>query len=222
MDLIRLGLVPYEDALELQQTLQKKRQLDLIDDTILLLQHPPVLTLGTRGKTENIFCTEEELCEAGITVFNINRGGDVTYHGPGQLIIYPIIKLYGRSGGIREFIKSIEQAVINWLSEKHQIESHSGQDKMTGVWVGEAKIMAVGLSVNQGVTMHGFALNLNTDLKPFALINPCGLNKPVTSLHILTERPIDFSSSEIEIGSRIAEMLGEESVWQDLGNISER
>lgn len=220
MNLINLGLVPYSEALELQYRLQTARQMDQIDDTILLLEHKPVLTLGTRGKLENIYCDQEELEAAGITIFNVSRGGDVTYHGPGQLIVYPIVKLYNREGGICSFIHSIEQAVIDWLKTEFDIDSYSGQNKLTGVWVGEAKIMAVGLAVNQGVTMHGLALNLLTDLKPFSWINPCGLGKPVTSLELLTAKEINFDRAVREIGELIANQLGDNFAWCGLEDIT--
>lgn len=216
MNIVMAGMMPYDQALDLQLQLLARRQQDLIDDTLLLLEHPPVLTLGTRGNMEHIYCSQEQLDEAGVAIFKVGRGGDVTYHGPGQLIVYPIVKLYHREGGIRVFIEKLEQSVMQWLAESFQIESSAGQGKLTGIWVNDAKIMAVGLAVKQGVTMHGLALNLKTDLTPFTWINPCGLNKPVTSLHLLTDQPFDFDQTAREIGCKMADLLGDEAVWLSL------
>ena len=213
MRICRLGRVAYDEALDLQLQLVELRQQDLIQDTILLLEHPPVITLGTRGKMEHIYREPRQLAADGVTIHKVGRGGDVTYHGPGQLVVYPIVKLYNRPGGIREFIETLEQAVISWLAEQYGLKPYTGHGKLTGIWIDDAKIMAVGLAVKQGVTMHGLALNLLTDLTPFSWINPCGLMKPVTSLHLLTQRQVDFRQAQDELAIRFADGLGEVFEW---------
>ena len=213
MRICRLGRIAYDDALNLQLKLVALRQQDQIQDTILLLEHPPVITLGMRGKMEHIYREPQQLAADGVTIHKVGRGGDVTYHGPGQLVVYPIVKLYHRPGGIREFIETLEQSVISWLQERYGLNPYTGNGKLTGIWIDDAKIMAVGLAVKQGVTMHGLALNLITDLTPFSWINPCGLMKPVTSLHLLTKQPVDFGQAQTELGNRIAEGLGDAFEW---------
>lgn len=213
IQIVRAGMMPYDQALDLQLRLLALRQQDQVDDTLLMLEHPPVITLGTRGQMDHVYRSEEELAAAGISIHKVGRGGDVTYHGPGQLIIYPIVKLYHRPGGIRTFIETLEQTVMAWLWDVHRVRSYCGQGKLTGVWVDEAKIMAIGLAVKQGVTMHGLALNLNTDLTPFDWINPCGLDRPVTSLRELRGRPVSLPDSVSQLGGRLAAALGADAVW---------
>lgn len=215
IQIVKAGLMPYDQALELQLRLLALRQQDRVQDTLLLLEHPPVITLGTRGRMDHIYRSEEELASAGISLYKVGRGGDVTYHGPGQLILYPIVKLYHRPGGIRDFIEMLEQAVMTWLWDVHRVRSICEQGKLTGVWVEDAKIMAIGLAVKQGVTMHGLALNLNVDLTPFGWINPCGLDRPVTSLHILRGQPVSLQDSLHSIGDRLAGAMDAVPVWMD-------
>ncbi len=180
------GRMDYEKALELQYTLQERRMNNEMDDTLLLLEHPPVITLGTRGKSDNIYLSEEELKLLGIKVVKVNRGGDVTYHGPGQIVGYPIFGLNGFGKDIRWFVYRLEKFIIELLKEEFEIDAYRDEGRFTGVWVGDKKIMAIGIAVRRWVTMHGFAFNVNTDLSHFAWINPCGLNKGVVSLKCLT------------------------------------
>lgn len=187
-----MGCVAYPEALELQKRLQALRIRQEIDDTLLLLSHPPVLTLGTRGKREQIFRSDEQLARDKVTVHRINRGGSVTYHGPGQVVGYPILDVARFPGKIRSFVAAIEQAIIDMLAEQFGLASEARTGKMTGVWVDNAKICAIGIGVKQGVTLHGFALNVNTDLSCFDWINPCGLSLPVTSIAEETQKTVDF------------------------------
>jgi len=177
-----MGTVPYGEALKLQYELVEARQNNRIGNTLLLLSHPPVLTKGTRTDAANIYLSEEQLAEIGMSVFEVNRGGDVTYHGPGQIIAYPIVQLKDFAEGIRWFIQTMENSLIDLLWEEFKIKAHSRKDKYTGVWVGDRKITAFGLAVQHGVTMHGFAFNVNTNLDHFNVINPCGLSLGVTSV----------------------------------------
>lgn len=218
------GLTDYGKALDLQEKLQERRIRGEIGDVLLLLEHPPVLTLGTRGDDAHIHLPESELAAAGVTIHKVGRGGDVTYHGPGQIVGYPIMNIARYPGRIRSFVAAIEQAIIDLLAEQYAIEAAAGSGKLTGVWAGRAKICAIGLSIRQGVSMHGFAFNVNTDLRHFDWINPCGLSLPVTSLSRLLERPLDLNEVRELTGQYLARSFGrtpvtiaEAEVWQMAG-----
>jgi lipoyl(octanoyl) transferase len=194
-----IGCIDYQEALDLQEQLAAQRQADRVDDTLLILEHPPVITLGARGRYENIYLPREELARLGVQIHEVSRGGDVTYHGPGQVVGYPIIKLTAFPGGVRAFVCAIETAAIRLLADHFAITATAGSGKLAGVWVGERKIMAIGIAVRHGVSMHGFALNVNTDLDHFNWINPCGLSKGVTSIAQVTG-----SKQDMEKVSRLA------------------
>ena len=188
------GFIPYNRALELQQRLAHARVQSLIPDTLLLLQHPPVFTLGRfRGKQE-IIVSKEVLRHEGIEVYHTNRGGSVTYHGPGQLVGYPIINLKGYGFGVREYIWKLEQVVIKLLGSL-DIEGRRREEFMGGIWVGNEKICSIGIHVSHYVTMHGFAMNVNTNLKHFDLINPCGIKGAVmTSVSKVLDKNIEVEA----------------------------
>lgn len=188
-----LGTMSYPVALELQRRLLKQRQDDQIGDTLLIVEHPPVLTLGTRGDYANIYLPKEALAAEGVELFEVERGGDVTYHGPGQIVGYPIIKLSEFPGGIRGYIAAIAQSIIRLLQSDYGIVAEQRFDKYSGVWVGESKIVAIGVAVKSGVTLHGFAFNVNTNLRHFEWINPCGLSKGVTSVEHELGEPADLA-----------------------------
>lgn len=194
MYIVRLGLMDYGKALEIQEKLLEKRQQNLVGDVLLLVEHPPVLTVGRSGKYSNIITGMEELKSLGITVYDVNRGGDVTYHGPGQVVGYPVMGLdkYGRD--VKEYVWRIEEVFIRLLKEEFNITAHREEKKYTGVWVDDEKITAIGIAVKRWVTMHGFAFNVNTNLEHFKWINPCGItDKGVTSLQKILRRPLDFN-----------------------------
>jgi lipoyl(octanoyl) transferase len=223
------GLTDYAKALTLQEKLQERRIRGEIDDLLLLLEHPPVLTLGTRGDKTHIYVPENELEASGVTIHTVGRGGDVTYHGPGQIVGYPIMNIARYPGRIRSFVAAIEQAIIDLLAEQFAIEAVAGSGKLTGVWVGQAKICAIGLSIRQGVSMHGFAFNVNTNLRHFDWINPCGLSLPVTSVSQLLDKPLDLNEVRELTGHYLARSFGrkpvaiaEDSVWQDMAPIEGR
>ena len=210
INVVDLGKMKYKDALDIQERLLARRQANEIGDTLLIVEHPPTLTLGTRGQYENILASEELLARNQIEIFEVNRGGDVTYHGPGQIVGYPIMNLACVENDIRTFIWKLEQVFINLLLEEFRIEATREDKKYTGVWVKvsvgenttsasgencegqghatmEKKITAIGIAVKKWVTMHGFAFNVNTNLDHFNLINPCGItDRGVTSLRQLT------------------------------------
>ncbi len=214
VSIVSLGRMPYGEALALQERLVALRQAGRIGDAILLLEHPPVLTLGVRGDRSNILATPEELERAGVTVFPVNRGGDVTYHGPGQLVGYPILDLPGLSLGVREYVHAIEDAVICDLSEEYGIPATRADQKFTGVWVGNDKICAIGIAVQHGVTMHGFAFNVATDLSHFDWIVPCGLvGKGVTSVEKELGRPVDADEARLHLSSYLCRALGLSPVY---------
>jgi lipoyl(octanoyl) transferase len=193
LNIVNLGLIPYDEALDIQYKLLEKRKNDEIDNTLLLLEHPPVLTLGTRGEYQNIYLPTEELKRQGVEIFEVNRGGDVTYHGPGQIVGYPIIDLRDVGKDTRIFIQKIEQSIINLLQKEYGIHAYGETDKYTGVWVNDKKITAIGIAVRKWITMHGFAFNVNTNLDHFKWINPCGLSKGVTSVEQLIGKKEDMN-----------------------------
>jgi lipoyl(octanoyl) transferase len=184
INVVQLGQVEYGMALALQRSLVELRKSGKIADTLLLLEHPPVITLGRNADRANVLASEEALKQKGVALFECDRGGDVTYHGPGQLVGYPIFDLRGfqpRLGAV-EFVRRVEEALIRACADFGiEAERVAGS---TGVWTRGGKIAAIGVHISRGVTSHGFALNASTALDAFQLIVPCGISdKPVTSLH---------------------------------------
>lgn len=185
--IVNMGRVGYQEALDIQKAVQQQRISDMCDDTLLLLDHPPVLTKGIRGIEEHILLSREELAARGVEVHESTRGGDVTYLGPGQVIGYVIMNIDRRGRDIRRLVGNVEQTVINILEKEFGISAYVGEKKYTGVFVENDKIAAIGIAVNRRVTMHGFAFNVNTDLSHFDWIVPCGLkDRGVTSIEKLT------------------------------------
>jgi lipoyl(octanoyl) transferase len=190
-----LGLMPYAEAHELQQELVEKRKLDEIPDQFLLLEHPHVITLGRAANGANVLIDDETRARFGVELFETGRGGDVTYHGPGQLVGYPIIKLAPDRCDIRRYVRDLEEVLIRTAADfgisARRIEG------LTGVWAGNEKLGAIGVRISRWVTMHGFAFNITTDLDYFRLIVPCGIrNHGVTSLHKLVGSPVEMSAIE--------------------------
>jgi lipoyl(octanoyl) transferase len=188
LEIEQLGRVEYRRAWEYQKTLHNLRLNEEIADTLLLLEHPPVITLGKRGRDEDLLLSEEERIRQNVEVVRIGRGGQTTYHGPGQLVGYIIINLYNHDRKIKRFVGGLEHIIMKALSEGFGITS-STDPAHPGVWVGNEKIAAVGISVNRHVTMHGFALNVATELEHFNWIVPCGIrDRGVTSISRITGR----------------------------------
>lgn len=179
------GTVPYADGLSLQRELVERRRAGTIDDTLLLLEHPHVITLGTSAHAENVLFDEPERAARGIELFETGRGGDVTYHGPGQLVGYPILDLKPDRCDLHRYVRDIEEVIIRTLETWSITATRVAQ--LTGVWVNDAKIAAIGVRVSSGwITSHGFAFNVHTDLSYFDAIVPCGIrDRDVTSLHRL-------------------------------------
>jgi lipoyl(octanoyl) transferase len=175
-----LGLMRYADALAVQRDLVERRKRGEIPDQLLIVEHPHVITMGRNGRQENVLAAPGVLKGAGIEYFNTDRGGDVTYHGPGQIVGYPIVDLREWKRDVVAYVRAIEEALIQTLDE-FGIEAGRSEGE-TGVWTGAGKIAAIGVHVSRWVTSHGFALNVETDLNYFRYIVPCGLTKPVTSM----------------------------------------
>ncbi|MCD5401500.1 lipoyl(octanoyl) transferase LipB, partial [candidate division NPL-UPA2 bacterium] len=183
-DVFPLGLLDYQKAWDLQRELVGKRLRKEINDTLLLVEHPPLFTIGRGGNRRNILISDKHLEEKGVSVYEVDRGGDITYHGPGQIIGYPILALNEHGRDVHLMLRNLEEVIIGLLSgygvEALRIPGY------TGVWVGKEKIAAIGIGVRRWITFHGFCLNVNPDLDYFSLINPCGLRgKKVTSLEKL-------------------------------------
>jgi lipoate-protein ligase B len=171
--LVSLDRVDYSRALELQHELVGLRQQGDLPDTLVLLEHPPVITLGKSARAGNVLASEDDLRRRGVTVCRVERGGDVTYHGPGQLVGYPIFLLGSGLAGVRGYVEGVEQALIVALA---QLGVNAGlRPGYIGAWVEDRKIASIGVAVKRRVTFHGFALNVTTDLDAFRLMNPCGL-----------------------------------------------
>lgn len=188
--ILNLDTVPYDEALALQQKLVELRAQRSIRDTMILLEHPPVFTVTGKSALSNVLTSPEELERKGIKVYRTNRGGDITYHGPGQLVGYPIMNLKDHGKDLHRYIRSLEEMLIRVLGD---YEIHGYRDTINaGVWVAGEKIAAIGIAVKSSwTTMHGFSLNINPDLSHYSHIVPCGLvDRGVTSLAKLLGRSV--------------------------------
>jgi lipoyl(octanoyl) transferase len=200
LDVRRLGRVPYAEALELQRSLVDERHAGRIADTLLLVEHPHVLTLGVRGDggRSHILASAETLAARGVGVHETGRGGDITYHGPGQIVGYPIIDLKPDRCDVHRYVRDLEDVLMRTAGD-YGIGAHR-VDGLTGVWVGQEKLAAIGVRVARWITSHGFAFNVSTDLEYFSLIVPCGIaDRGVTSLDRLVGRTVDLEDVEQHI-----------------------
>ncbi len=188
-NIYQLGLMEYSRAYELQKTIHGRKLMGEEPDALLLVEHTPTFTIGKSGKLDNVLASRETLETLGISLFFIERGGDVTYHGPGQIVGYPIIDLRHRGKDIRKFVYDLEEVLLRTLKDF----SVEGERDSThpGVWVNHEEVAAIGLSVRRWVSMHGFALNVNTRMEHFSFINPCGFNdRNAVSISQLLSREI--------------------------------
>lgn len=200
LDVRRLGRVPYAEALALQRSLVEDRRAGVIGDTLLLLEHPHVLTLGVRGDggRGHILASADVLAARGIEVHETGRGGDITYHGPGQLVGYPIIDLNPGRRDVHRYVRDLETVLIRTAAD-YGIQA-GRVEGLTGVWVGDDKVAAIGVRIARWVTSHGFALNVSTNLDHFKLIVPCGIaDRGVTSLERLLGRGVEMAEVENRI-----------------------
>ena len=216
-----LGRVGYEEGLRLQEARVSAVQAGSAPDALYLLEHDPVLTLGRSAHRENIVASSSDLSRLGIQVFECGRGGDVTYHGPGQLVGYPILNLSPDRKDVWKYVRGLEEALILSLAD---YGIHAGRfERLTGVWVGQEKIAAIGVRVSRWVTSHGFALNVTTNLDHFRTIVPCGIRSyGVTNM----ARSLYAPPALEEMGSTVARHLGDvferELVWVDERELAER
>jgi len=210
----RLGTVDYAEAHRLQKELQAKRIAGEVDDTVLLLEHPPVLTMGRSAKERHIIAQPEALEARGIAVHEVGRGGDVTYHGPGQLVVYPIIDLKPNRRDVRKYMWSLEETMIRTCADLGL--SATRIEGLNGAWIGERKVGAVGVRISRWVTMHGLALNANSDLTQFDLIVPCGIqDKAVTSISAELGRTVGVPDVTGPLARHFAELYDTDVEWQD-------
>jgi len=208
LEVRRMGLVGYQEALELQRELVEERRANRIPDLLLLLQHPPVITLGVRSETAraNVVATSERLAELGIEVHETGRGGDVTYHGPGQIVGYPILDLRPDRCDVHKYVRDLEEVMIRTCADYGIAAGRIAG--LTGTWVGAEKIGAIGIRISRWITSHGFAFNVRTDLDHFKLIVPCGISdRGVTSLERLTGRTIALDAVEDALVRRFSEVF---------------
>lgn len=204
----RLGVVEYGEALELQRRLVDDRRAGRIPDTLLLLQHPSVITLGVKARNDrrHVLATEEALDAAGVALYETGRGGDVTYHGPGQLVGYPILDLRPDRCDVHAYVRDIEEALIR-ATRSFGVETHRVPG-LTGVWAGGEKLAAIGVRISRWITSHGFAYNVTTDLDHFKLIVPCGIgDRGVTSLSRLLGRDVPMHETEEAVAAAFASVF---------------
>ena len=181
-----LGRMGYAEALALQQTLHEARKRDEAPDTLLLIEHPPVITLGRGANKANILADAATRQRVGVELFETGRGGDVTYHGPGQLVGYPIVNLAPDRQDVRRYVQDLQEVLVR-TARDFGVKAEPRGGEFVGVWVGNEKLAAIGIRISRWVTMHGFAFNVTTDLSYFQLIVPCGIRgHGVTSLQQLT------------------------------------
>jgi lipoyl(octanoyl) transferase len=223
IEVVRLGRSEYRACWKLQRCLQERRAAGDISDVLLLTEHDPVITLGTTANANHLLASAGQLSSEGIDVVSIDRGGDVTYHGPGQLVGYPIFDLTQQRPDLHWYLRQLEDLVIGALAAYAVYASRV--EGYTGVWVGEEKICAIGINVRRWVTMHGFALNVNTDLSSFRHIIPCGIfERGVTSLAALLGQRVvmrDVESALLGICERIFHRTVHETTCRELGIDSE-
>jgi lipoyl(octanoyl) transferase len=195
-----LGLIGYAEGAEIQQKLVEHRKRGEICDQLLFVEHPHVITLGRNGHMENLLAGDEHLRRAGISFHQTNRGGDITYHGPGQIVGYPIVDLRDWKRDVVAYVRTLEQVIIGAL-QQFGIQGDR-LEGCTGVWVDGRKVAAIGVHISRWITSHGFALNVSTDLSYFQYIVPCGLTKPVTSL-----RELGCSASREAVSAALTEQF---------------
>lgn len=210
IQMIRAGRVSYTDGLDLQSELEQQRLDDAIPDTVVILEHDPVITIGHRGDVQNVVASQSLLNDLGIEVRRVSRGGDVTYHGPGQVVMYPIVDLHRARMSAAKFVELLEECMISAAGD-HGVAA-TRVPKKRGVFVGSDKIGAVGIHISHGVTTHGLALNVDPDLSHYDLIISCGLREHgITSLVGTLEDSVDQAAVEQSLLSHFARLLGREA-----------
>ncbi|MFW5743965.1 MAG: lipoyl(octanoyl) transferase LipB [Spirochaetota bacterium] len=207
-----VGRMAYDEALALQYRLVEERREERVGDTLVLVEHPPVITMGRKAGDADILAPLPVLEEAGVTIHRITRGGEATYHGPGQIVGYAIINLYNHQRKLRLFVERMEELFIRLLDRHYRIAA-GRDDEHRGVWVGDRKITAIGIAVTRAITMHGFAFNVAPDLSHFDWIVPCGIrDKGVTSLERELGRRPDMETVKSQVVESFCDVYGYEVV----------
>ena len=209
LEVRRLGQVPYAEALAQQRALVKERRAGRVGDLLLFVEHPDVLTLGVRGDggRSHVLATPDALAARGVEIFETGRGGDITYHGPGQIVGYPIIDLNPDRRDVHRYVRDLEDVLMRTAADYGVAAARV--EGLTGVWVGREKLAAIGVRIARWITSHGFALNVTTDLDYFDLIVPCGIaDRGVTSLERLLGRTVDRREVEDRVAAHFAAVFG--------------
>ncbi|MCI0595459.1 MAG: lipoyl(octanoyl) transferase LipB [candidate division Zixibacteria bacterium] len=218
LSIIDWGRQSYSVALARQEEAARLRFEKKIGDTLFLVEHPPVITFGRGGKSEHLLASKEERARRGVELFHITRGGDVTFHGPGQLVAYLVADLTGRGRDLHRFLRELEESVIDFLANYHlKGERIAGK---TGVWVEGRKICAMGVAVRNWITFHGLALNVSTALDYFLLIVPCGLSDPVTNMELEMKEKVDFEKAKEHLAASIASVFGYDTVQKSIESLT--
>lgn len=204
---IDLGLTAFKAAWDIQKKLVAKRRAETVPDCLIITEHNPVITMGRATSRKNLLADSAALGNKGVELFEIERGGDITFHGPGQLVVYPIVDLTKRDRDVHKFLRDLENLMIATL---HEVGLKAGIKKgLTGVWVDDYKVGAIGVAVSKWVTYHGLALNVNTDLDYFKLINPCGITRyPVGSVSRLLGRQVPLAHVADIMAENLAGLFG--------------
>jgi len=216
---IDLGRTHYKETWDLQKKLVSLRYEKRIPDCLLFTEHEPVITMGRATSLSNLLCSRDYLDERGIDLFEIERGGDITFHGPGQLIAYPIIDLTERGRDLHQYLRDLESLIVATLADL-DIKADL-KEGLTGVWANDSKLAAIGVAVSRWITYHGLALNVNTDLDYFKLINPCGITKfPVGSVSNLLGRKLDLKAVADLMAANFVKLFNYEiEIVEDLNTI---
>jgi lipoyl(octanoyl) transferase len=218
LQVLDLGTRDYKEVWDLQKEIHEKRVDNKISNTLILVEHNPVITMGKSGHDGNVLFPVEFLKEKGVEYFQIERGGDATYHGPGQLVGYPIFNVKDGLAGIKPFINGIERTIFATLGDFH-IKGYN-KEKMIGVWTPKGKVCSIGVAVKRWVSFHGFALNVNTDLTYFDLIVPCGLkNVEMTSMQQILGREVSMGQVKKSIVRNFGEIFKQDVIEACLGKI---
>lgn len=208
------GRIDYREAYDRQKALVR-RVLEGWEDVVVLCEHPAVVTCGRMTQERNILVDRQELYRRGIEVYAVDRGGDVTAHGPGQLVVYPVLNLRRHGRDLREFLRKLEQVAIDLLREFDIVAERSlGR---TGVWVGAKKIVSIGVGVRKWITFHGLALNVNTDLSVFSVIRPCGLDVTITSMREVLQRPVSMEEVKRRLMGCFDRVFVQRTASNDMG-----
>ena len=216
--LYQLGLIEYGEAYDIQKKLWSQKMDGRTADALLLLEHPPTFTIGKSGKLENLLLAREELTKEGMSLFFTNRGGDITYHGPGQLVVYPIIDLKNRGKDIHRYIHDLEEVVIRTLADLSIEARRDG--KNVGVWVDNEKIAAIGVSIRKWIALHGLALNVHPNLEHFSFINPCGiLDRGVTSIAKVLSRNVPMEVVVKGLVNHFSEVFDAHIEWGSVNSL---